>query len=146
MDKLLETLNFSEDMLKKTKFKFNINEDDPDRTAINLLKNNFEGFKIMTAYRDTTSKNLNLDNISYVVSFARSEGDKTKFVFGGLYYVEMLPEKVEKGVGYRLYLDQDTNDLINNLTVSFDESIGRTYLRYYDSVKNHIESVDIKNN
>lgn len=133
----LDELGITEEQASRTKFKFNISVDgDPNKPAFKLLKNNFSGFLTMTAWRNS-GPNSNLDDFDYVISFARDPVNNKRYLFGGLYYVENLPnvKNIRDQEGYRLYLDQKTKEKIGKLSVILNDTPKPTYGVKYQTIK-----------
>jgi len=144
MNDLLKILNLSEEQAQETKFKFNLNVDgDKDRPAEQLLKNHFDDFVNMTAFRQDKSGTNKLDNVKYVVSFAKDDYYSDRYLFGGLFYVEPVEnvKAVNNDIGYRLYLDTTTRKYIKKLWVVVNNSVGMSILRKYDSASQLISEV-----
>ena len=146
----LKILDISETKATQTKFKFNVNEgsSDPEHSAIHFLKTEFPRFVTMTAWRKKGAATNMLDNYKYVVSFAQDPDNKHRYIFGGLFYVEDLPnvKDIIDGIGYRLYLDQSKNiqENIGKLAVITNELVKRSISRTYDSTRELSLSIDHK--
>lgn len=90
----------------------------------------------MTAWRNS-GPNSNLDDFDYVISFARDPVNNKRYLFGGLYYVENLPnvKNIRDQEGYRLYLDQKTKEKIGKLSVILNDTPKPTYGVKYQTIK-----------
>lgn len=144
MNDLLKILNLSEEQAQEARFKFNLNVNgNKNRPAKQLLKNHFNDFVNMTAFRQSKSGNNKLDNAKYVVSFAKDDFYPDRYLFGGLFYVEPLAnvKEINNDTGYRLYLDTTTEKYIKKLWVVVDKGVGMSIMRKYDSASQLISEV-----
>jgi len=144
MNNLLKILNLSKEQAQEAKFKFNLNVNgDQNKPADQLLKNHFDDFINMTAFRLDKSSTSKLDNEKYVVSFAKDNYYPDRYLFGGLFYVEPLEnfKTINNKVGYRLYLDTVTQKYIKNLWVVVNQNVGMSISRKYDSASKLISEV-----
>lgn len=98
----------------RIKCKFNMH-DTPGKKAAITLKDNFDGFKGMTAWREEKSPTSNLDHCNYVIALARDDqyhGVGEQWFFGGIFKVTKIIPVVDKGVGYKLSLLPKAESLI----------------------------------
>lgn len=98
----------------KIKCKFNMH-DTPGKKAAIILRNNFDDFKGMTAWREAKSTTSNLDHCDYVIALAKDDqyhGIGEQWFFGGVFKVTKITPVVNKGIGYNLTLLPESKSLI----------------------------------
>ena len=121
---------------KAVKVKFNMNEANVTKRALDNLLENEPRWIEMNAHRKKQSSN-DLDKAEYLLAFAQYYPYGTDYyMFGGLYKVEKILPEVNDGIGYNLTLLPEYEAYRKRLIIKCENSVGRdTYCRWFDGVQ-----------
>lgn len=116
---------FNVEKPSSTKVKFNMNNENPNQPAWDLLLEDSPHWIGMNSWKSKQPNN-NYGNAEYVLSFAQYYPYGPQFfIFGGLYKIEKKSPEVFDQVGYNLTLMDDFSEYRKRLIIKLDRPIGR---------------------